>query len=92
MRDLNSCVALKGLQFCPKKLHEKYDFCPRKKKYMINVCSFVHKNKLYESLKFLQEIKKMNVVKLFVTILLEKIIFLLHGYQQLTMVVELTDL
>jgi len=51
------------------------------------------KNKLYESLKFLQEIKKkMNVVKLFVTILLEKIIFLLHDYQQLTMVVELTDL
>jgi len=34
----------------------------------------------------------MNVVKLFVTILLEKIIFLLHDYQQLTMVVELTDL
>jgi len=50
------------------------------------------KSKLYESLKFLQEIKKMNVVKLFVTILLEKIIFLLHDYQQLTMVVELTDL
>ena len=50
------------------------------------------KNKLYESLKFLQEIKKMNVVKIFVTILLEKIIFLFHDYQKLTMVVELTDL
>jgi len=32
MRDLNSCVVLKGLQFCPKKLHEKYDFCQKKKK------------------------------------------------------------
>jgi len=64
MRDLNSCVVLKGLQFCPKKLHEKYDFCP-KKKYTINVCSFVHKKKLYESLKFLQEIKKNECSKTF---------------------------